>query len=131
LPISKWYPGNPYVDIIGIDAYDKDCVTLKSVSQEGWTAYSTDSAGGGADDSEFPSLANVEAFAVAHGKPMSFPEWGLTGSGDDAAYVAGIAHAFNSGDFAFESYFDMSGKDVTALGAKVPNATAAYAQAFK
>jgi Glycosyl hydrolase family 26 len=131
LPISKWYPGNSYVDIIGVDAYDKDCETLKTVSQEGWAAYSTDSASEGAGNPDFPSLANVEAFAVANGKPMSFPEWGLTGSGDDASYVSEIARAFDNGDFAFESYFDINGKDVTALSAKVPNATAAYAQAFK
>jgi beta-mannanase len=130
LPIDKWYPGNSYVDIIGIDIYDKDCETLKTVSQEGWAAYSTDSASRGATDPNFPSLANIEAFAVAKGKPLSFPEWGLSAGSDDTTYVTKIAHLFNSGDFAFESYFDVSDSGVTPLGAKVPNATAAYARAF-
>jgi hypothetical protein len=130
LPINKWYPGNSYVNIIGIDVYDKDCETLKTVSQEGWIAYSTDSASGGATNPYFPSLANVEAFAAANGKSMSFPEWGLS-NGDDAIYIAEIAHAFDSRDFAFETYFDVGGNGTIALGGKVPNATAAYMQAFK
>ena len=35
IPLSRWYPGNSYVDIIGADAYDGDCGTLKTVAQEG------------------------------------------------------------------------------------------------
>jgi hypothetical protein len=130
LPINKWYPGNSYVDIIGIDIYDKDCDTLKTAAQEGWSAYSTDSSGGGASDHSFPSLANIESFAVAKGKPLSFPEWGLNDGDDDVTYVTEVAHLFNTGDFAFESYFDVGESGVTPLGARVPNATSAYAQAF-
>ena len=46
IALSQWYPGNSYVDIVGADAYDKDCLTLKSAGQEGWQAYSTDGYGG-------------------------------------------------------------------------------------
>jgi hypothetical protein len=131
IPLSAWYPGNAYVNIIGADAYDKDCGTLKTVAQEGWEPYATDSSNGSAVNSVFPSLANIEAFAVAQGKPMSFPEWGLPTGDDDATYVTDIAHMFNSDDFAFQSYFD-DGDDGTAqLGSTVPNATAAYSQLFK
>jgi hypothetical protein len=130
LPLSGWYPGNSYVDIIGIDAYDQDCETLKTVAQEGWTAYSTDSASSGSSDPDFPSIANAEAFARAHGKPLSFPEWGL-GSDDDPAYVTGMAQMFNSDDFSFESYFSTNTDGIAALGSAIPNATAAYSQAFK
>ena len=128
IPLSSWYPGNSYVDIIGADAYDTDCFTLKTVGQEGWQTYSTDDE----SDSNFPSLANIESFAVANGKPMSFPEWGLTAGGDDPTYVTDIAQMFNSDDFAYQSYFDPgTSPSVTALGSSVPQATAAYAQAFK
>lgn len=129
LPIDQWYPGNSYVDIIGVDAYDLDCGTLKTVSQEGWAAYSTDSGSNGANDPNFPSLANIEAFAVAHGKPLSFPEWGL-GSGDDPAYVTGIVRMFKSDNFSFESYFDTNDDGIAPLGSAIPNATAAYSRAF-
>lgn len=132
LPINKWYPGNSYVDIIGIDAYDGDCKTRKTVAQEGWNAFLTDSASNGSGDPDFPSLANVLAFATANGKPMSLPEWGLLAGDDDATYVTEIASLFNGGDFSFESYFDTGGNGTIArLGAAIPNATAAYAQAFK
>jgi hypothetical protein len=129
LPIADWYPGNSYVDIIGVDAYDTDCETLQTVGQEGWAAYSTDSASSAASDANFPSLVNMEAFAKANGKPLSFPEWGL-GAGDDPAYMTGMAQMFNSNDFSFESYFDNNDDGIAPLGSAIPSATTAYAQAF-
>jgi hypothetical protein len=132
LPLGEWYPGNSYVDIIGVDAYDEDCSTLKTVSQEGWATYSTDSAANTPNDQSFPSLDNIEAFAAANGKPLSFPEWGLdSGMPDDATYVADMAQMFNQDDFAFESYFDTNDDGIAPLGSTIPNATAAYSQVFK
>jgi beta-mannanase len=131
IPLSKWYPGNSYVDIIGADAYDGDCRTLKTVAQEGWEAYSTDSSSVGASDPDFPSLANIEAFAVTHDKPMSFPEWGLGAGDDDPAYVTDLARMFNSDNFAYQSYFDDNDGGIAPLGSSIPKATAAYAKAFK
>jgi hypothetical protein len=131
IPISKWYPGNSYVDIIGADAYDTDCGTLKSVAQEGWKAYSTDSSSGGSSDPDFPSLANMEAFAAANGKPLSFPEWGLATGDDDPAYVTAMARMFEANDFSFESYFNSNDDGIAPLGSSIPKAVAAYTQAFK
>jgi beta-mannanase len=130
-PLDQWYPGNSYVDIIGADAYDQDCGTLKSVSQEGWSAYANDSSANTPNDPNFPSLSNIEAFAAANGKPMSFPEWGLgQGTPDDAAYVADMAQMFNSENFSFESYFNTNDDGIDPLGADIPNATTAYAEGF-
>ncbi len=130
-PLSQWYPGNFYVDIIGADAYDQDCGTLKSVSQEGWSAYANDSSANTPNDPNFPSFNNIEAFAVAHGKPMSLPEWGLgQGTPDDAQYVTDLSQMFNHDDFAFESYFDTNDDGIDPLGADIPNATTAYAEGF-
>ena len=131
IPISKWYPGNSYVDIIGADAYDTDCGTLKSVAQEGWKAYSTDSSSGGSSDPDFPSLANIEAFAAANGKPLSFPEWGLATGDDDPAYVTAMAQMFEADDFSFESYFNSNDDGIAPLGSSIPKAVAAYTQAFR
>ena len=129
--LDQWYPGNSYVDIIGADAYDQDCGTLKSVSQEGWSAYANDSSANTPNDPNFPSVNNLEAFAVAHGKPMSFPEWGLgQGTPDDAAYVADMGQMFNNDDFAFESYFDTNDDSINPLGSSIPDATSAYSKAF-
>lgn len=132
LPLSQWYPGNSYVDIIGVDAYDTDCSTDKTVSQEGWPAYATDSHTNTPNDPSFPSLDNIAAFAVSNGKPLSFPEWGLGGGRpDDAAYVTGMGQLFSQKDFSFESYFDTNHDGIAPLGSSIPNATAAYGQAFK
>lgn len=132
LPLSQWYPGDSYVDIVGADAYDQDCSTLKTVSQEGWAAYSADSGTNTPNDPNFPSLDNIEAFAAARGKPLSFPEWGLdTGLPDDAAYITGVAQMFSQDDVSFESYFDDGNDGIAMLGPDIPNATAAYSQAFK
>jgi hypothetical protein len=130
IPLSRWYPGNSYVNIIGADAYDEDCRTLKTMAQEGWKAYSTDSSSSGASGPNFPSLANIEAFAVAHRRPMSFPEWGLGTGDDDAAYVTELARMFHSDDFAYQSYFDDNDSGIAPLGSSIPKATAAY-KAFK
>jgi beta-mannanase len=132
LPINMWYPGNSYVDIIGADAYDLDCSTQKTVSQEGWTAYSKDTFLNKANDPNFPSLVNIMAFAKAHNKPFSFPEWGLgDGKPDDTEYVAGLAQIFDDSEFSFESYFDTKTVGIVPLGPAIPNATAAYSHAFK
>ena len=132
LPLSEWYPGNSYVDIIGVDAYDQDCSTLKAVSQEGWAAYATNSATNNPNNPNFPSLDNLAVFAASHGKSFSFPEWGIdSGLPDDATYVADMAQIISQKNFSFESYFDTNDDGIVPLGPAIPNATAAYSQAFK
>lgn len=129
--LDEWYPGNSYVDIIGADAYDTDCSTKKTVSEEGWKAYSTNNSANTPNDPNFPSIANIEAFAVANGKPMSFPEWGLRADiPDDATYMTDMGQMFNTDDFSFESYFNTDDDEVVPLGSSIPSATAAYSRAF-
>jgi hypothetical protein len=130
IPLSAWYPGDRYVSIIGADAYDIDCYTLETVAQEGWQAYYTDSASPDSGDPGFPSLANMENFAVAHGKPMSFPEWGMSWGDDDPAYVSGMADMFHNDSFAFQSYYDGGDGGIAPLGWAIPQATSAYKQSF-
>ena len=129
-PINEYYPGNAYVDIIGVDAYDEDCHNSETVAQEGWQDYYTDSLSG--PGANFPSIANFLAFAHANNKPLSFPEWGINqGTSDDATYVTNMAQLFNANDFSFEAYFDTGGDGIQQLGSGIPNATAAYTKAFK
>jgi hypothetical protein len=130
IALSKWYPGNSYVDIIGADAYDQDCQSLKTVGQEGWQAFAADSSTRGSSSSDFPSLTNIAAFAASHGKPMSFPEWGLLTGVDDPAYVTGVTQMFQANNFSFESYFDANDDGVAALGSSIPKSTAVYVQTF-
>jgi hypothetical protein len=131
LPINMWYPGDSYVDIIGADAYDLDCSTHETVSQEGWAAYSKNTLLNKNNDPNFPSLVNLVAFAKAHKKPFSFPEWGLgDGRPDDTKYVAGLAQIFNDSEFSFESYFDTGDVGIAELGSAIPEATKAYVHSF-
>jgi hypothetical protein len=122
-PYTNFYPGNAYVDIVGLDLYDVDCntpntpVTFSTLANEPF------------------GLTYFEAFAAAQGKPMSFPEWGLSTipSGDDPGYIDGIGSTVASGDFAFESYFDGAGganSKALALGASTPLSLAAYQEWF-
>ena len=129
IPLSQWYPGNAYVDIVGADAYDKDCYTLEPAGQDGWNVFSTNSSTSSSSSPDFPSLANIEAFAVANGKPMAFPEWGLS-SGDDPTYVTDMGRMFMADNFSFESYFDKGIDGVSQLGSSAPEGTAAYGPAF-
>jgi outer membrane protein OmpA-like peptidoglycan-associated protein len=121
-PYANFYPGNSYVDIMGLDLYDVDSntpntsVTFSQLANE-------------------PYGLNVfEAFAAAHGKPMSFPEWGLSSvpSGDDPGYIDGIGSSIANGDFAFETYFDggSAGSEALALGSTTPLSLDAYQQWF-
>ena len=64
---------------------------------------------------------------------MSIPEWGLlVPFGDDPAYVSGMGQAFDTEDFAFETYFDESRPNIGTLplGPTTPLSVAAFLQWF-
>jgi hypothetical protein len=121
IPYANFYPGNAYVDILGIDLYDAGCdapttaLTFSQLANENY------------------GLTEFEAFAAAQGKPMSFPEWGLTTqpSGDDPAYITAMGSTIESGNFAFEEYFDVvDGTTMLLDGGNTPLSDAAFQKAF-
>jgi hypothetical protein len=119
----NYYPGNAYVDIVGLDLYDVDCHTP-------FTKLSFSKLA-----SELLGLDHFEAFAAAKGKPMSLPEWGLATipAGDDPAYIDGIGSTVENRDFAFQTYFDGGGgpnSKALALSPRTPLALAAYQKFF-
>lgn len=119
IPYANFYPGNAYVDILGLDQYD-----ASSQSNSGVTFAQLASEPAGMD--------NFEAFAAAHGKPMSFPEWGLYASpaGDDAQFIDGMGSTVENGNFAFEAYYDVGNDGTLQLGSDAPLSTAAFAKWF-
>ncbi len=122
IPYTNLYPGNSFVDILGLDLFDQSCIAPQ-------TRYSF------AQLANQPSgLASFETFAREHRKPMSLPEWGLAviPSGDDPQYIDGIGSNFDSRDFAFETYFDVSGKRIKtlALGPRTPLSVPAFVRWF-
>ncbi|MEU1179311.1 glycosyl hydrolase [Streptomyces sp. NPDC005820] len=70
VPWTECYPGDDTVDIIGMDAYDQPAGL--SFDQQ---------------VSEPLGLQEHVDFARAHGKPVSYPEWGLFRNGDNAEYM--------------------------------------------
>ena len=110
-PYAASYPGDQYVDFIGTDVYDDNSV------QDWDTNLST--PGG---------LAYTVAFAKAHDKAASVPEWGLDGQ-DDPTFIdlmsAFIGNPAN--DVGYSSYFsDASGavnSDITQFPASAAEFT--------
>ncbi|MFJ9146765.1 glycosyl hydrolase [Streptomyces sp. NPDC102270] len=70
VPWTQCYPGDDTVDIIGMDSYDQP--TGLSFDEQVKEPYGLQ--------------AQVD-FAKAHGKPISYPEWGLFRNGDNSAYM--------------------------------------------
>jgi hypothetical protein len=120
VPYSNFYPGNAYVDIMGLDLYDVGCDAPSSPIT--WSALASEPYG----------LTAIETFATAQGKPMSFPEWGLstTPNGDDPAYIAGMGAAVANGNFAFEAYFDAGAQGMMILGPTTPLSLVAFQKWF-
>ncbi|MFE9256181.1 glycoside hydrolase family 26 protein [Streptomyces sp. NPDC006879] len=67
---TRCYPGDDFVDIIGLDSYDQPPGTTfdDQVTQPYGLQHHVD-------------------FAKEHGKPISFPEWGLWRRGDNPEYM--------------------------------------------
>ncbi|MFG3287651.1 glycoside hydrolase family 26 protein [Streptomyces sp. NPDC048179] len=70
VPWTQCYPGDDTVDIVGMDSYDQP--TGISFDEQVREPY---------------GLQQHVDFAKAHGKPISYPEWGLFRNGDNAEYM--------------------------------------------
>jgi hypothetical protein len=121
------YPGNAYVSMIGIDSYDSWPSAKTNV---GWQTQLDGSQG----------LNYWLAFAKAHGKLLSVPEWGnvysgTSAGGDDALYVKDMRAFFSSNarEIAFECNFQGPASPAGGsygAGTLVPKAAAAYKADF-
>jgi hypothetical protein len=121
------YPGNAYVNYIGLDAYDFSWATPQTPANA-WS------------QTTLPALSAAQQFATAQAKPIAFCEWGVAirsdghGMGDDPLYInnmtAWMKNAANN--VAYESYFDNntlpSGGDTNAdlTGGSFPSSLAAF-----
>ena len=121
------YPGDAYVDIVGIDNYDH---------------YT-----GARNQAVFNSLANgpdgiytIANFALAHGKQFSVGEWGVatceggTGGGDNPFYIRAMYNTFMkyASIMSYEAYFNYAGDGCYSLNApnQAPNASITYRSLF-
>jgi hypothetical protein len=70
VPWTECYPGDDTVDIIGMDSYDQP--SGMSFDEQVTEPY---------------GLQRHVDFAKSHGKPISYPEWGLFRNGDNTEYM--------------------------------------------
>jgi len=127
-PVSDAYPGDSYVDYVGIDVYDQS-----------WAANSYPYPAGATDPQKltcqqnawnnwiYPTYQNGivtwKNLAVAHSKPLAIPEWGVTDRTDgsnaghgglDNTYFVQQMYNFiqdPANNVAFHIYFDVNAGD--------------------
>lgn len=119
---ANYYPGDKYVDYIGVDAYDIDSTvypypkTCDSLCKQKLQARAWNEVIFGGER----GLNFWAAFAGQHKKPMSFPEWGLwdrfedsSGGGDNPYFVQQMHDfiAYKPNNVAYAAYFDLSSDD--------------------
>ncbi|MDB5375529.1 MAG: hypothetical protein JWP04_4171 [Belnapia sp.] len=91
---AKAYPGDDYVDIIGMDFY-WDTNWNSSNPAEAWESMVSRKYG----------LAWLEDFASAHGKPTAYSEWGVE-TDNAAPYLAKVKQWFDSHNVVYQSYWN-------------------------
>lgn len=133
-PWRNWYPGNQYVDIIGIDQYDALC--------DGNSEPIGPSTIGDLF-SEAAGMNSITQFAEQQKKPLALPEWGCTstttafegpvagGEGNDPFYIREIGKWISQNHVVFQSYFDNSDDGILPLtSTAAPLALQAYRDVF-
>jgi hypothetical protein len=151
--VADAYPGDAYVDYVAVDIYDQSWATnsypytttvypygadAATRQQNAWNDISGTNANNG--------LGVWKNIAVAHGKPLAIPEWGLTsrtdghGGLDNPFYVQKMYDFIQdpANNVAFHVYFDVNASDgghqVTSLPGRTatsyPNAAALYRKLF-
>jgi hypothetical protein len=120
---AQAYPGNHYVTMIGIDSYEWWPAVNSS---GGWTKQLDGSQG----------LNSWLAFAKAHGKKLSVPEWGNmrygeSSGGDDPAYVKDMRAFFaaNARYIGLETVFQGPRASYES-GSVMPKSAEAYKMGF-
>ena len=119
IPLAAYYPGDAYVDIVGLSIYDQSGDYLPPVgSLERWKVLADEPMG----------LNIVYAFAAKHHKPFSLPEWGTkTNNGDDGNYVAEMGDFIARHDVAYQAWDNAGDSNVYQLDpTKAPHSLAAY-----
>lgn len=124
---EKAYPGDEYVDIIGLDFYN-NLNRANVTPQERWKQRMSAPHG----------LEWHRRFATAHRKPMSYPEWG-TGTGrdthggdDDPYFIEQMAKWIASNDVAYHNYWEFKAPifDSKLSDGRRPAAARAFVHAF-
>jgi hypothetical protein len=123
LPPSDSYPGDEFVDVIGMDVYDQHWSQIDRTPQGRWT-YTVNRSFG---------LRWQMDFAKEHDKRLSWPEWGCCGdsTGDDPYFINQAAMWMRGADFLYASYWDNNTAYEGELSnGQFPKAAAAFIEQF-
>jgi hypothetical protein len=126
------YPGDNYVDLIGADNYDDSFAWQYPASDhvQVWNYIRTGPYG----------LDWLGNFAKAHGKRLSFPEWGVSkrcdkySGGDDPYFMQQFHNWIASHDVAYETYSNFaenSCRNFVLTSGAFPQAAALYQKLSK
>jgi hypothetical protein len=125
VPVAA-YPGDAYVDIIGMDIYDRTWGPRFRDPAARWNDYLRRPYG----------LEWLRNFANAHGKPISFPEWGVTHNHvrgvahDNPTFIRGMAHFIRTHNVDYHLYFNVNAHDGDFRLVTFPQSAAAYRASF-
>ncbi|MFK7696811.1 glycosyl hydrolase [Paenibacillus sp. HJGM_3] len=117
------YPGDNYVDIIGMDIYDEQNYSHISDPEERFQYALTRPYG----------MNWHRDFALAHGKKMAYSEWGVggNGSGDSADYMELMYNWIDSNDVVYQTYWNATSSYNGRLSDnQYPQAGAVYQDLF-
>lgn len=112
------YPGDAYVDIVGMDIYYRES---GPISDRVW------------ENQYVPALQAHREFARSHGKPVSYPEWGRA-HGDTSEFVDRMYSWFSglplggTGGLKYQSYFNEKRQDYDLQ--YLPNVRQRYVELF-
>ena len=95
VPADQIYPGDQYVDIIGMDIYDTAPLSQTN-PQQAWQNFLTGPYG----------LNWHRDFAAKHHKPMSYPEWGIGEEGDNPYFITSMANWMASNNVIYNDYWN-------------------------
>ncbi|MFO1060103.1 MAG: glycosyl hydrolase [Dongiaceae bacterium] len=127
---EKVWPGDAYVDIVGMDIYNQTWDPSTQSPTARWSWQLTQSHG----------LNWLASFASAHGKPVSFPEWATgirvgypgVGGGDDPYFIQKMHDWIAAHNVAYHNYWDYNAPDFKAQlsNNQFPKAAAKYKALF-
>lgn len=108
--VSRLWPGDDVVDVVGIDFYD---MAPHFVDEATWRKDLDTMDGGGP-----LGLESWVRFAQHHGKKLALPEWGLSaldssGKGDNPYFIEQMYDFFwtHRDDLEYEALFNLQGKN--------------------
>ncbi len=110
-PADQVYPGDAYVDIVGLDVYNQSWISNYTDPVARWNdIYNADHG-----------VRYWLRFAIAHNKPISFPEWGSGtrpdghGGGDDPNFIQNMYNVITTAPkLAYHDYWDYPASDYNA-----------------